>query len=465
VTIGVLACVASVVCAGAVAAAQPTPAPKNAVAHTAAKSPLVFSGQLRSFYFTRTNLIQNQSNPNRMAFNGGGKMHLEYHWNTRWTLGATYFFADPLGANGTDPGFDNTVDNTMPGFGLGTFGEAYVQFKSPRFQGRLGNQVINTPWANASDGRIKPVAFQGFDAQWAIGSNTTLGIDRMVRFESRTSSAFGQRSLITDVVPGQPAYPVHDTGGFLLANLTHKFGPRLTASAYYYQIYDLANLLYAESKYALAPASPFKPFVALQYAGERQSGRAYVGIIDNATLGAQAGVSLGKYVDLALGYDQAPWRSATVTAASCAAAGAPYFQPMGGTPDCVNNQNGTYTIYYGGPASPYTDNYATDPLYTTSLTTGMADRHSAGYAWKVAAAIQSPNKQMKLLLSEARYDYTNPSGANITREFNGDVTYFFSKVTAEPYHGLSIRHRYGDRRQPTLPFDFKYNRTQLQYDF
>jgi hypothetical protein len=40
-----------------------------------------------------------------------------------------------------------------------------------------------------------------------------------------------------------------------------------------------------------------------------------------------------------------------------------------------------------------------------------------------------------------------------------------SQVGTGPYHGLSLRHRYADRRQPTLPFDFKYNRTQLQYDF
>ncbi|MDQ2681441.1 MAG: hypothetical protein M3Y21_10570 [Candidatus Eremiobacteraeota bacterium] len=95
----------------------------------------------------------------------------------------------------------------------------------------------------------------------------------------------------------------------------------------------------------------------------------------------------------------------------------------------------------------------------------MVDRHSAGTGYKLAATFQTNNKRIKAILSRAFYDYGNGAGPNKTYETNVDVTYFFNKVGKGAYRGLSVRHRYAERSQPTLPFDFKYNRTQLQYDF
>ncbi len=83
----------------ALAQASPTPKPPAPT-----PNPFTYGGTIRAFYFTRSNLVQNAGNPNRTAFNLGGKLHGEYHFGTTpFTAGATYFGADPLGANGANP--------------------------------------------------------------------------------------------------------------------------------------------------------------------------------------------------------------------------------------------------------------------------------------------------------------------------------------------------------------------------
>jgi len=95
----------------------------------------------------------------------------------------------------------------------------------------------------------------------------------------------------------------------------------------------------------------------------------------------------------------------------------------------------------------------------------MVDRRSAGQAFKVAAVFVSPNKRFKGIASEAYYQYDNFLGQNRTFEDDVDLQYFFNNVGPGLYKGLSIRQRYANREQPTLPYDFKYSRTQLEYDF
>ena len=116
-------------------------------------------------------------------------------------------------------------------------------------------------------------------------------------------------------------------------------------------------------------------------------------------------------ITLTGGYDSMPVKTATLTAAQAAGVitcsntshqvtaassykvNLPYFLPTGGTGQCSNGAAGSINLYYGGMASPYTDNYATDPLFTTSLTQGMADRRSPGNAFKLQATFTSDDKR------------------------------------------------------------------------
>lgn len=458
-------CLSCALFGGAVASAEtpatPTPAPK------ATPAAFQYSGNIRAFYFTRTNRVQNAGNPNRTAFNLGGKLHGDYHFgDSPFTVGATYYGADPLGANGSNPGFNPRIDNTLPGFDLSTLGEAYVQIKTKGFFAKIGDQNYKSPWAPDSDSRIKPALYQGADVAIGFGKGFTLGLTDMIRFENRTSSAFEKTTLLTGgPIAGGPSNPRIETNGFSVASLGYKYGSQFNATIYNYAFTDIANLVYAEGKYYPSPKSPIKPYVAAQFVDEHQAGRALVGIVNNSTYGMQIGASFTKNIDLAASFDESPERTATLVGSCAQAAQSGYFLDAGGTPNCKSYAPGTYTVYYGGIATPYSDSYATDPLYTTSISQGVADRHSTGQSFKVAGTFQTSDKKVKLILSQAFYDYSNGAGVNATKEFDADATYFFNKVGPGAYHGLSIRHRYADRTQPTLPFDFKYNRTQLEYDF
>jgi len=95
----------------------------------------------------------------------------------------------------------------------------------------------------------------------------------------------------------------------------------------------------------------------------------------------------------------------------------------------------------------------------------MVDRRSAGFALKGALTYTAANKRLVAIASEASYNYDTAFARNRTYEFDADVTYNFNAVRAGTYRGLSLRERFADRTQPTLPYNFKYVRHQLQYNF
>ncbi|MBV8363902.1 MAG: OprD family outer membrane porin [Candidatus Eremiobacteraeota bacterium] len=467
-------------CAWSIAAAQSTPAPAPTVKPAASTpSPYGFhySGNARIYYFTRTNRV----GVNASAFNTEAKLHGEYTFpGTPWTIGATYFGAEPFGANGQNPGFNKQVDNTLPGYALSLLGEYYLQYKTKYAFGITGREIINTPWANPSDSRLVPVIFQGTAVSFNLSPQTTLGAMYMARFRHRTSSAFESNTLLTSCdnttsgVPGDPCNPQFTTKGFLLIYGTHKISPQWTLNTYNYQIYDIINLLHVDTKFNYAPKSPMNPYVALQYIAENNTGASDIGIVKNHTFGFQFGASPAKTIDLHLGFNESPTETFTVSKASLCGNGSGKFAPKfngifgGGVGGKVPGApKGTVYCYAGGLASPYTDSYATDPLYTTTISQGLADTHKPGYAEKIDGVFQTPNHRFRLILAQGWYNYTLPSAAtDRRREFNADLTYFFNPVDPnKPYHGLAIRHRYADRVQLTAPFDFKYNRTQLEYSF
>jgi len=112
---------------------------------------------------------------------------------------STSHLAPPCGKN-VQPAVN--PDDTLPGFELSTLYEAYLQYKDPAFYAKVGNQVYNQPWANASDLRIKPAAFQGFDAVGNFNSDFNAQVSWMWQYQNRTSSSFTQNTLITSY-PGR----------------------------------------------------------------------------------------------------------------------------------------------------------------------------------------------------------------------------------------------------------------------
>jgi hypothetical protein len=452
--------------APAQAQSLPSPAPSPSPKPSATPGDFTFSGTLRAYDFDRINSTQNSANPNRHAFNAGAGLSAEYRIpHSDVSLGATYYGAYPFGLNGSSPQNNNNVDNTLPGFALSTLGQAFVRYQSRGFYFEAGNMLINHPWDPASDSRIKPALYQGLDASLNVTPAISLSVTRVIRFEGRTASTFEPNTLLTSSPAGNPASPAFETSGFLRLGAAWTPSSRFSGEFEYYQFYDLANMFYTDGKYNLAPKSPLNPFVEAQFVSETPSGRAFLGLVANTTYGAQIGITPAKNVGFTASFDQSPWLYAQVNATSAAAAGTGFFLPSGGTASTLQVGPNAFRVAYGGIASPYSDAYATDPLYTTSISQGMVDRRSAGTSYRAVFTYTNNNKQLKALVGEGIYYYGNDLGANNTYEFNVDVTYDFNRVRGPVYKGLSLRERYANRTQPTLPFHFQYVRTQLEYDF
>ncbi len=441
---------------------HPAPTPSPAPHH------LTVSGKVRGYDFQRLNRVQNASNPNRHALEFSVEPHLDYRiGDTPLNVGYTYGGATGFGFNGPNPIANGKVDNTLPGYPLNEpIHELYVQYKDSNNAVTIGDQELNYPWTPNNDSRILPDAYQAIDSTFKLTDYLSVSGTRIIRFEQRNSSNFEANTLLTAAYPGATLDHYHAfTPGVLRVGLNLHPSPRFDMSVENYEFYNIANIVYGEAKYGLAPETKYNPYIAAQYVNEGGQGTNQVGAVENQTYGAQIGATVAKGLLFTASTDIAPWKYAYVDAKSLAAAEGKYFIPGGGTGAGESIGGGVYKVAYGGIASPYTDSLGTDALYTTMITQGMADRRSAGNSYKTALVYTTPNKQLKLIADEAWFQYSNDISRNLTSEFNADGTYYFSKIKAGPYHGLFVRVRIAPRQIPTLPYRFEYQRFITEYDF
>jgi len=522
-------------------APPPPPVPEATVAPpppaTPAPSPWTFPGYVRSYYFTRQNASNNpgaqfnftpgakysSAGVNQATWNTAISVGADYHFpNSGWHIGGSYLYANPIdgpcvvpanhikGSACVSQAPPNTnPDDTLPGFTLSTWYQAYLKYTLNGWNATLGNQLMNTPWANGADSRLKPAAFQGVDLGYTTPSGWTLEGANMFEYENRTSSQFSQQTLLTSYPIGNNGLPTNiflpngngiNTDGFAMGHLGYASpsGTGLSADAWYYGVYDIASESWLQAQYTAA--IPGKPWLALQGGWDQNNGKSYVGKIDSQVFGAQLGGNVTKNIQLSAGYDQIPWKTDSVflpKGVTCSnsnyqisAKGATlaYLLPLNAA-QCFTNPNGTTDIYYGGWGSPYTDNYDSDPLFTTSVTQGMVDRRAPGTSWKVGAQFTSTNTKWVFIATDAWYNYGNALAPENTNIWVLDGRYRFSHMPpGGHYRGLVLRDRYIQRTLSNtfcgaagttscpagaslgapefggLPL-FKYNRAQLEYDF
>jgi hypothetical protein len=491
--------------AHAIAGGLPTPAPK------ATPKPLFeYSADLRAFYFGRTNgnsclTCKTRGDPDATAFNFGGTLHGQLNIpKTPFSLGATYFGAYPFGANWPGPlnniGYNPLVDNTLPGYSVSLFGEAYLQYQTPGLFFQTGKERFNekqSPWAHTSDSRIVPASFQGTILSGDLTPHLKVWAISVARFRTRVTSAFNSNTLLTScntanptgkgpvegvsgtfTVPGDACNKQRTTNGFLQFSTSYAFGDSgLEAGAYYYQIYDINTITYLNAQWNFMKKSKFNPFVAGQYVAENQSGQAVIGTIHSYTYGGRFGATVYHNLTAEASYDGSTFSRYIVASKDCkGTASSPVAASQGVIFGGVADNTvkgvpvGEVVCYGGGIASPYTDGYSTDTLFSTSITQGLAEVHKPGTAAKVALTWETNDRRWRVIASQGWYDYSLPgstsSGGNgdSRAEFDFDVQYFFSSVTgAGPYRGFSIRQRYADRTETFSPYEFKYSRTQLEY--
>ena len=483
---------------GAPAGATATPAPGWNPLNVKG---LTISGTLRAYDVNRINTPEYNSltgaptGPNRAAFNFGGVLRADYKiGDTPFSVGGALWGAYPFGVNGGSVGCNvggglivhepqalcsknnAGIDNTLPGFPLETF-EYYVKYTDKVAAITVGDQLLNKLWEPSSDSRIKPALYQAADATINVTKALSIGLTRITRFENRSESSFDECTLITctttavNGIGSIVGFRSATTGADRVA-LAFKPTSRFTVNTEVYRFHNIGNLTYFDSKYYVTPKNDLNPYFGFQFVNETQAGTAIVHRVQNQTIGLQLGVTPVKNFLFTVGADQIPWNYATIAATSSTAAStiaaANYLLPAGGTTAVSPKIAGTadlYKVAYGGIASPYTDSYTSDPLYTTSISQGMVERRSGGFSLKGALTYTAPDKKFVAIVSEAAYNYDTSFARNRTYELDGDVTFNFNKVRAGTYKGLSLRERLADRTQATLPFNFVYVRHQLQYSF
>ncbi len=397
------------------------------------------NGYIRSYYFSRD---YSSSNTNQSAFALGGMLNLETApFLGGFGAGITFWSANSLGANDLNPGPNNNfpnLDATLMGteHSINTLGQAYLQFKNRRLLIRGGDQMLNTPWMSGSDSRLIPATYQAVYVEGAPTQNLKLIGFREFRWKSRTSSDFFKDNLFY-----QPTYNGDDMWGGAAtlpastppANGTLAFGASYqnggaSAETWYYKFYNFADMIYWSGDYSFKKSkNGDAPFIGAQYVREWSNNNSYF---------PQAISSTGYGVLVGLNFPKGnlTWSYNGITTA-----------------------HGS-TFHAGGIFSPYTAGYATDPMYTTSMTAGLVEK-GAGNAWKLALTYFAFQKKWRFITSYAQYN-TEPFFRNTT-ETDMDITYF----PKGRLDGLSIRDRIGIQTDnPTLG-TFLYNRVMLEYDF
>jgi hypothetical protein len=405
-----------------------TPATPAAKAPAARKMPIHFSGNLRSYYFTRE--YGNPAQDNQSAFSLGGRLNMltDPFWNG-FRIGGTVYTAQPLGLT---PDSFQRQDRTLPGSPITVLGQSFGEYRSPYLLMRIGNQLVTTPWLNDADSRMIPATYQGL---YGVVTPMT-GLDvfgmRMISYKSRTADHFTKTNLYD-------ALNINTTSVAVLNNKTDigtlAFGASykmhtVNIKAWVYHFYDYANLAWLDMHYKLVTNSRLKPLFGLQLGHEWNDGSE---ILNSAGLGSTRADILGALLGLEIEH---------------------------GGIMLAGNVLPRYGKAYrnGDVVSPYTSGYISDPLYTTSMIQGLVEK-AAGTAVKVTAHYNFFGETLLVMASYAKY-FTSPYLTN-TNETDVDVTYKPEGV----FKHLSIRDRLGFMNGNKSFGRFIYNRIMLEYDF
>lgn len=398
-----------------------------------------WNGYLRDYYFTRN--FTAAGAPNNLKANSFGGMfnYLSPSFADGFSVGGTFWSAqDIFGLNNETQNYshlETTLAGTQP---IYTLGQGFLQWQSDGVLIRAGNQLMNTPWMGASDSRMVPATYQGVFADFTLTKGLDLVVAREFRWKSRTSSTFSATTLYNsnglDGIYGGAANAnvgTQTNTGTSLAGLTYKNGG-VSAEAWYYKFYGLTGAAYANGSYVFQTGSGVNPVIGAQYLHESNgANNLLASSVNNSTYGVMAGINFSGD-SLVASYNK------------------------------VSTSAGDFKN--GGIVSPYSAGYATDPLYTTSMTAGLVEK-GVGSAWKLAGTFFFVGKQLRLITSYARYN-TQPNFAN-TNETDVDLTWFFSGSL----QGFSVRNRLGIVHGLNGTFGapnagtFYFNRVMLEYDF
>ncbi len=381
------------------------------------------SGDIRVYDFSRN--YAGNTLTNLHSFSLGGKIKAETGSLNGFSGAAAFYFAHDLGFNNYSQN-NKYLNPLLMGTSreLDVLGEAYLQYSNPWLTARAGNQVIDNPWVNPSDGFMIPNLYQGATFKASPASGLDLYADRILRFKNRTVSSF-QASNLFELPYDNPRYN-GSNNGTLDFGATYK-RKEARVQAWLYDFYDFAKMTYVEGGYRL-PFKTYSPFADFEYMTEKGSGAQFLGAVDASVYGVKIGTTIPTG-EVYFAYDKVPY-------------------------------NKVAGISNGNLLSPYTQVYNTDPLYTTVMNYGLVSSRGAGHAWLLGLKLKPMGDSLDLFPTLSRYN-TAPFVSNVNA-FMLDIAYHLSGK----FSGLTLRNRLGiEHGLPLWGNTYVDERVMIQYSF
>ena len=255
------------------------------------------TGQLRVGYID-LNMKGSDTDLDSHAFAVGGHIHLD---SKRWRgimIGVEGYFVEDLGLRNDNPNNinDDFFDADKEGFA--TLSQAFIDGKWGNTEIKIGRQMIDTPHADSDDIRMMPNYFMAYlltntDCE---GLTLTLGqIDRMAGWENGVDA---KKFVPVEKTLGSD----EKTNGIYLASAVYEGFENLTIQAWYYDIDDIADLLYLEVGYKLSTAWADLT-VGIQYDTAKKRGKALLGDIDSQTWGVSVEAAFANGLTLLAAYN------------------------------------------------------------------------------------------------------------------------------------------------------------------
>jgi len=404
-------------------------------------------GELRLYNFDR--LYDTPNTPDAHALSLAALVNLQSGsvWGG-FGAGLSFATANALGTNS-----DNIakVDTSLmgPNSSIGAFTQAYLQYKRDWFLVRGGYQYLNTPWMGNNDSRVIPSSYNAAMVDITPIKDWNIYAIRTFEWKSRTSTGMYSDNLYyPSRYDGDSMYgnngslpstaPKADGAWAAGTTYTHD---AIKAQAWYYNFIDFARMGYVDGTYTLKTETHFDPFLSLQYLTEN-GGNGNILVDTHTKLFGVAGTRV-----------RAEAWGADLGASI-------YDGRIDVAYNKLSNQSGA--VGEGAIISPYTTNYATDPLFTTSMIRGLVEQ-GPGHAWKARAQYSFFDKKLQLVAAYAKYT-TDLRGNSHNLYF--DIIYNMDGVLK----GLTLRDRWEHSTGGTNNLNpgneaFVYNRLMITYKF
>lgn len=389
-----------------------------------------FSGAIRSYFDSQT--FGGTTDPNKYAYALGGHLSVRTPDISGFSGSATLYFGSGLGINDTSPGYE-FLDPLLIGDrqSIVVLGQDYLQYENSRLTIRAGNQLILTPWVNPSDAFLIPSTLTAIYATYRPTHHLSLVAFRSFAFKNRTSTNFTDETLLNQNAL-YPRIPVNNNG--ILAGGATYLTKSANLQVWAYKFYNLADLYYVQGGYKLPKVSGARPYLAAQVAHELADGIQSAGPVDATAFGFLAGIRYGRY-DIFSAFDRViPHHSFS---------------------------EGGRALDNGGFVSPYTEQYSSDPLYTSDMDYGLVAASASGNSFKFGI-VYHPIKNLRFKYAYSIYN-TQPIVPNVDANYV-TITYFPGKS----FKGLSIRNRLQvDHGNPFSNYrgTFYDDRLMIQYKF